>query len=316
MKIAITGGSGFVGGRLARSLLEKGHDVVVIARGVDPHLGELRSRLVAASVEDEAALRGAFAGCEAVAHCAGINLERGSQTYDAVHVRGTRAVVNAARGAGVRKIVLLSFLRARPGCGSGYHESKWAAEEIVRASGLDHTVLKAGVMYGRGDHMLDHLSRALFTFPVFALVGWSERDVAPVAVDDAVRVLEASLLEGALSRRTVAMVGPERMALGEAVRRVAAVLGARPLYVRLPIWIHSLMAVVLERAMWIPLVSRAQVRILSEGVAEPLPGVDPLPPELRPSIRFAPKSIRGGLPEPAPFACSDLRCGLDPAHVP
>ena len=79
-----------------------------------------------------AALGGAFAGCEAVVHCAGINRELGEQTYQRVHIAGTANVVAAAWRAGVRKIVLISFLRARPNCGSGYHESKWAAEEIVQ----------------------------------------------------------------------------------------------------------------------------------------------------------------------------------------
>jgi len=311
MRIAITGGSGFVGGRLARTLLAEGHDVVVIARGRDPHGEDLRSRLVAASVEDEPALRRAFAGCDAVAHCAGINLERGRQTYRNVHVLGTQAVVSAARAAGVRKVVLLSFLRARPACGSGYHESKWAAEEIVRGSGLDYAILKPGVIYGRGDHMLDHLSHGLHTIPVFGLVGFRDREIAPLAVEDAVRVLKAALTTGALSRKTVSMIGPERLALGDAVRRVASVVGARPLYVRLPVWVHSLMALALERVMKIPLVSKAQVRILSEGVVEPAGPCEALPPELAPTTRFTEEQIRRGLPPPGPFGVADLRCCLE-----
>ncbi len=93
--------------------------------------------------------------------------------YQNVHIAGTRNVVAAAQSAGVGKFVLISFLRARPNCGSPYHESKWAAEEMVRRSGLDYTILKCGVIYGRGDHMLDHLSHAFYTFPVFALVDFS-----------------------------------------------------------------------------------------------------------------------------------------------
>ena len=50
---------------------------------------------------------------------------------------------------------MLSFLRARPDCGSPYHESKWAAEQLIRESGLDYTILKAGMIYGRGDHLID-----------------------------------------------------------------------------------------------------------------------------------------------------------------
>ena len=86
----------------------------------------------------------------------------------------------AAKAAGVKQIILLSFLRARPNCGSPYHESKWEAEEIVRKSGLDYTIFKSGVIYGKGDHMLDHLSHAFHTFPFFAFIGnkKSEKSVA------------------------------------------------------------------------------------------------------------------------------------------
>jgi nucleoside-diphosphate-sugar epimerase len=171
MRIAITGGSGFVGGHLARSLVAGGHEVVLIARGIDrrdPSVGRLdQATMVLGSVGELPALREAFAGCEGVAHLAGINREIGSQTYDRVHVQGTRNVVEAAQAERVRRVEMLSFLRARPGCGSPYHESKWEAEEITRSSGLDYTILKSGMIYGRGDHMLDHLSRGLRTFRVF-----------------------------------------------------------------------------------------------------------------------------------------------------
>ena len=300
MKIAITGGTGFVGRHLAESLVRDGHEVVIVAR----------SGAVPCSVDDEAGLRRAFEGCDAVAHCAGINREIGRQTYQNVHVRGTRAVVRAAEAAGARKIVVLSFLRARPACGSGYHESKYAAEEVARGSGLDWTVVRSGVIYGRGDHMLDHLSHALHTFPVFGLVGFRDRPIAPVAVADVVRILKAAVVEGALSRKRVAVVGPEVIPLGEAVRRVAEVVGRNPVYVRIPVWSHYLLARVFEIAMKVPLVSAAQVRILSEGVVEPSPGCDPLPASLRPATRFTSDQIRLGLPLPAPFGLSDLRCCL------
>jgi NADH dehydrogenase len=89
---------------------------------------------------------------------------------------------------------------------------------------MDYTVLKAGLIYGKGDHMLDHLSLALRTLPVFALVGCRDHHVRPTAVEDVVRVLQAALVEGRLSRQTVALMGPEEMPLREAVLRVARVL--------------------------------------------------------------------------------------------
>src|SRR5204862_7373469 len=144
------------------------------------------------------------------------NREIGRQTYQRVHIQGTANVVEAARSAGVQKIVLMSFLRARPNCGSPYHESKWAAEELVRNSGLDFTILKSGMIYGRGDHMLDHLSRSLMTMPLFVKVGMREKPIRPVAIDDLVNVLRASLVDGRLTRSTVAVTGAEQLLLSEA----------------------------------------------------------------------------------------------------
>jgi nucleoside-diphosphate-sugar epimerase len=301
MKVAITGGTGFVGSHLATRLSSEGHEVVRLGRR---STGE---EIVKASLGEVDELAKAFAGCHALAHCAGINREVDGQTFQRVHVEATRNVVEAARRAGVEKIVLMSFLRARPDCGSAYHESKWAAEELVRASGLDYTVVKAGVVYGRGDHLLDHLSHAFHTFPIFALVGFEEKTVRPLAVEDLVHVMRAALIDRRLKRQTIALVGPEEIFLSEAVRRVAEVVNKQPLMFPLPIWCHQLLARVFELTMKVPLVSLAQIRILSEGLSEPGSPVTAVPYDLVPTRRFSPEQIRNGLPHPAPFCVGNLR---------
>jgi uncharacterized protein YbjT (DUF2867 family) len=304
-RIAITGGTGFVGRHLAARLEAAGHEVVLVSRRT--------GYPIAAGGTDrqttDLALAQAFAGCEAVVHCAGINRELEGQTYQAVHVDGTASVVVAARAAGVERLVMLSFLRARPDGPTAYHRSKWAAEELVRRSGLTWTILKAGVIHGRGDHMLDHLSHAFYTFPLFGLVGLHERRVRPVAVDDVARLLEVSALGDArLADRTIAVLGPEEMALGAAVRRVAFVTGRRPLFIRLPILVQLGIARVAEWTMRVPLISRAQVHILAEGVIEPLPTADWPPADLVPKTPFSVEVIARGLPRPGGFGFGDLRC--------
>lgn len=221
MRVAITGGTGFVGRHLAERLNPT--ETVVV------------SRRTGTPIWDVDALVAAFAGCDAVAHCAGINREIGDQTFERVHVEGTSAVIEAARRAGVKRIVMLSFLRARPDSGYRYHDTKWAAEELLRHSGLDHTILKSGMIYGSGDHMVDHVTRAVRTFPVFATVGYHERKVRPVPVADAVEVLVAAL-EGRITDPTVAVMGAEELELGAAVRRIAGVADRHPLYFRAPVW--------------------------------------------------------------------------------
>jgi len=310
VKVAITGGTGFVGRHLARDLQADGHEVVLVARGVDrrdPSITTTGARFVAASTDDAGSLATAFTGCAAVAHFAGINRELGSQTYERVHVRGTQAVVDAARSAGVRKIVYLSFLRARPACGSAYHESKWAAEEIVRGSPIDYTVLKSGVIYGHGDHLLDHVSRALYTFPVFPLVGLRPTRLRPVFVGDVVRIARAALDDPRLSRRTVAVLGPEELGAEDAIRRIGDAAGRTVRIILMPVWAHRILGWIFERTMTIPLVATAQVRILSESVTEPLPFADALPEDLAPRTAFSIDRIRAELPPAGPFGLHDLR---------
>src|SRR5712692_3947214 len=222
MRIAVTGGTGFIGSHLAQRLVSEGHQVVLLARNRRNFSAErVTMTFVSSDLSDPAVLANAFASCDAVAHCAGINREIREETYRKVHVEATKNVIKGAQQAGIKKIVLMSFLRARPNCGSAYHESKWAAEEIVRNSGIDFTIIKAGMVYGLGDHMLDHLSHALHTFPFFAMVGFREKGIRPLAIDDLVEVLRVSLTDNRLSRSTLAITGAEELYLSEAVRRVA-----------------------------------------------------------------------------------------------
>ncbi len=164
------------------------------------------------------------------------------------------------------------------------------------------------MVYGRGDHMLDHLSHALHTFPFFAMVGFKEKGIRPLAIDDLVEVLSASLTKNRLSRSTVAITGAEELYLSEAVRRVARVTGNRIRMFRAPVWFHFALARFWELTMKVPLVARAQVRILSEGVTEPAEPCDSLPADLLPTRRFTDDQIRDGLPEPGRFTMRDLRC--------
>jgi uncharacterized protein YbjT (DUF2867 family)/predicted DCC family thiol-disulfide oxidoreductase YuxK len=311
MRVAITGGTGFVGGHLAKALCAIGHDVVVLARGVDhrPWAREILElpgiTFVRVGTSDEQGLVRAFEGCDAVAHCAGINREIGMQTYEAVHIRGTANVVRAAEASGVRRLAFISFLRARPDCGSPYHESKWAAEEFVRGSSCEWTVLKPGMMFGLGDHMLDHLSHSMYTFPLFLGIG--SRRVRPLAVEDVVDVLVAALLDGRLPGKTVGLVGPTEIGFDDAARVVARVLEKKRPFVRVPIAFHYLLGRVAEASMTVPLVSLAQVRILQEEVVEPLNAPDQVPDDLAPRTPFNEESIRARLPEAGPFHFDDLR---------
>ena len=320
MHVAVTGGTGFVGTHLVEHLLEGGHEVTALARGETGSADRLQAMaarvgrqdalgIETGSVTDGDAVAAAFEDAAAVAHLAGINFERGTQTYRRVHVEGTRTVLDAAESAGVGHLALTSYLRARPDAGSGYLESKWASEELVRESDLSTTVCKAGIVFGPGDQMVTQLARSIRTMPLFPGVGFRERELRPVAVDDLVAVLAAALVEHRLTDGTVAPVGPEVVTLEGAVHRVATALGRRAVVIPAPVTGLRGLAWVQERTMTRPAISRAALRMLAEGACDPAPAhvCEPLPRELQPDTPFDVVAIEASLPEAGRYGPRDLR---------
>jgi NADH dehydrogenase len=299
MKVAITGGTGFIGRHLAKDLIARGYEVTAIARGkygrnTQPVEG---ATFLALDANDTDRLTTAFEGCDAVVHCAGTSVETAEQTFHRLHVEGTRSAVTAAERARVEKFVLVSYLNVRPTVRSEYHTTKWQGEEIVRASKLNFTILKAGLVYGQGDHLLNNLSNLFRKMPVFAAVGWKERTVRLVAVEDLVDVLRAALDKNTFSRQTVAVLGPEEFPFSQAARRIAKAMGKRSLLVLpLPVFFHRLLAFFSERFMPKPLITKSQVQMLADGISQPTLESVPLPEELMPQTRFTEDQIRKGLP--------------------
>jgi len=301
MKIAITGGTGFIGRHLARDLVQQRHEVIVIARGLykrnaQPIEG---ATFLALDANNTDKLQEAFRGCDAVAHCAGTSVQDENQTFQKLHVEGTRSAVNAAERAGVKKFVLVSYLTVRPNVNSEYHTTKWQGEEIVRASKLNFTILKAGLIYGQGDHLLNNLSNLFRKMPVFATVGMIEKTVRLIAVEDLVSVIRACLVDvNRLSRQTVAVLGPEEFPFSTAARRISKAMG-KPFLIVLPfpVIFQRMLAWFSERFMPKPLVTKSQVQMLADGISKPQADSQMLPDDLAPKTLFNEEQIKKGLPK-------------------
>src|SRR5688572_3323602 len=147
--LAVTGGTGFVGGHLLRNALASGYDVRALTRGWKPPEDEIS--WVDGALDRPDTLVKLAAGADAIVHVAGLINAPNRAAFEAANVAGTAAMVDAARKAGVRRFVHISSLAAREPDLSDYGWSKAKSELLVAASGLDWTIIRPPAIYGPGD---------------------------------------------------------------------------------------------------------------------------------------------------------------------
>ena len=150
LTLAITGATGFVGQAVIDHALAHGHHIRALARR--PQAEREGVAWVAGDLADRAALSALCEGADAVLHIAGAVNVPTRAAFAAANVAGTQAIVDAATESGVRRFIHTSSLAAREPQLSNYGWSKAGAEDVVRASSLDWTIVRPPGIYGPHDH--------------------------------------------------------------------------------------------------------------------------------------------------------------------
>src|ERR1051326_6170954 len=176
MKVLVTGATGFVGHAVALAVHRAGHSLRILVRNpgaqkVQELVAATASEIHLGDVLDTTSLEGMLIGIDAIIHLVGIISEFGRYTFENIHTEGTRNVVQGAQQYGVRRFIQMSALGTRPGAASRYHQTKWAAEEIVRESGLAFTIFRPSLIYGPQDHFVNLFARIARLSPVLPIVG-------------------------------------------------------------------------------------------------------------------------------------------------
>ena len=237
--VLVMGAAGFVGTHVCRQLTRLGSRVRGFVRSpahAAERLAQLPVDLHVGDVRDDMALRRAMQGCDAVVHLAAIAIERPGQTYDDVNTRGTQHVLDAMQAAGVRRLVHMSQNFAESTSPYRFLRSKGLAEDAVRASGTDWTVLRPSVIFGREDEFVNVLARLVRLSPfVYPLPGGGKARFQPVAVDDVARAVAKALEQDKTIRRAYPLGGPARLTLRQMVERIFVAMETKRLIVPVPI---------------------------------------------------------------------------------
>ena len=152
---------------------------------------------------------------DAVIHLVGIISEAGDQTFENVHTRGTQNLVHAARRAGVKRLLHMSALGTRPNAVARYHQSKWAAEEIVRESGLEWTIFRPSIIYGPDDGFVNLFAKISRFSPLVPIVGNGQTKFEPVPVEAVAHAFVKGLTEPKAIGSAFDLCGPSTLTLNE-----------------------------------------------------------------------------------------------------
>jgi len=251
MKVFVTGATGFVGREILRQLQAAGHEVRILARKHSSSpVREISSQdkieVHYGNVLDANSLKGSLDGIDAVVHLVGIISEIGANTFENIHTRGTENMVNVARGSDVKRFVQMSALGVRRDAVSRYHKSKWAAEEIVRGSGLDFTIFRPSIIYGRGDQFVNLFARLSRRSPILPVMGRGEGTLQPIRVEDVAQCFVKSLTEPRSIGQTYDLCGPDILTMPEILKTICLVTGRKRFQVHIPLPIANGLAAFLE----------------------------------------------------------------------
>ena len=249
LSLVVLGGTGFLGTRLVARLIKDGHRVTVLSRDRELHKHLLvlpGLTLENCDVYQEAQLSERFRGKDVVINLVGILNERGfaGAGFRRAHTELTQHVLNAARSAGVTRLLQMSSLKAAPDAPSYYLRSKGEAEKLIRDQNtvLDWTIFKPSVMFGPGDSFLNRFAALLAAIPVAFPLARPNARLQPVFVDDVVNAMLRCLHGGPSGRQTYELGGPQVYTLLEIVALVAKLTHRRRWIIGLPDFLGSMQA--------------------------------------------------------------------------
>jgi uncharacterized protein YbjT (DUF2867 family) len=248
--ILVTGGSGFVGGHVVHEL--RGRELPVRCLVRDPrkggNLAAWGCELVQGDMTDPASLRRAVEGAETVVHLVAIRQGRREQ-FQRIMVDGTRDLLAAAHEAGVGRFVLMSALGTTEQTKDlvPYYGAKWQMEDLVRASGIPHVILRPSFIFGGDGGILPTFAKLARLTPVTPIIGSGRQRIQPIWADDVATYFAEAVGRDDVMGRTFELGGPDVVSWNEFWSRLKAVRGLRRPSIHVPVGLMRVNALLTER---------------------------------------------------------------------
>ncbi len=262
-KVVVIGGAGFVGSSIVTELNDKGYTVKVLTRNREraKHLILLPNvEVETCDIADNASLKSALSGCDAVINLVGILHERKNVTFDFVHHQLPRRIARICQELGIKRLLHMSALRASMQAPSQYLQSKASGELALEGfkQSLNVTIFKPSVIFGRDDGFLNLFATMIKYLPIIFLAK-PDAKFQPIWVEDVAHIFVNSLENDDTSHKTYELAGPSVYTMRELVTKVMDLLNKKKPIIGLSNRLSYLQAWLLE---WLPikLMTRDNVR--------------------------------------------------------
>lgn len=276
-RVAVIGGTGFVGSYICQALAAAGHHVALLVRpgSADKIPGGLDAETVEGDLGDDEALRRLINGCDALVYLVGILREEPGKgiTFEKMQYEGAARSIDIAVESGARRVLLMSAngveAQATP-----YQATKYRAERHAERADVEHTIFRPSIVFGdpRGRmEFATQLYRDMVRLPVPAIgfrVGWSPAGdrirMAPVHVEDVAAAFARALTDDGTIGETYELCGPSVLTWDDMIETVARAAGKSKLILPMPTSLMRLGATLLDRIPAFP-VTRDQLTMLEQS---------------------------------------------------
>lgn len=268
--ILVTGATGFIGNHLVNKLIEQGKRPRCLVRNKEKgaHILPIdHSEIVQGATTQPATLASAVHGIDTIVHAAFLTADRkesADNRYEETNVHGTANLIKAAQDAGVRRIIEISGLGTRPDKPGSYMQGRYQAEEMLKESRLDWTIIQPSVLFGKDAPFIKGLTDLIQSSPVLPLIGGGKVKFQPIYVEDVVTIITKVLADAEhTTGKTYTIGGPEYYSFKQIFDELQSAMHTHRPKVYAPTPLVGLGAATMEAVLPKPPLTRAAMTLFS-----------------------------------------------------
>jgi len=268
--ILITGATGYIGRHLVSRLVAQGERPRCLVRNIKRASSILPAgtlEFVQGDTTSPASLETAVQGVDTIVHAAFITADlkqSAGNHYQETNVQGTANLVEAAKKAGVKRIIVISGLGTKPDNPGSYMQGRYLAEKMVKESDLDWTIIQPSVLFGKDAPFIKGLTDLIRTAPVVPLIGGGKVMFQPIYVEDVVTVIIKVLQEPERTKnKTYTIGGPAYYSFTQVIDALLQAMHKKRIKVPTPTPLVGIGAAVMEAVLPKPPLTKAAMTLFT-----------------------------------------------------